>query len=183
MDQGLIPRRYAKALYEVGDERNTNDALYSIMGRLADAFAAEPELSATIANPFVADDDKRRLLVDAVYGTPDGQIDSTYVDFIALLLKNRRIDMARDIANAFVGLYRDRHHIYRVEIESAAPLSDDVRKRLTGIIEKHVGHGTMEYDYKINTALIGGFRVKVGSERIDASVLSQLNNLRIGLVR
>ncbi len=39
MDQGLIPRRYAKALYEVGEERNDNETLYGLMQRLADAFS------------------------------------------------------------------------------------------------------------------------------------------------
>ena len=36
MDQGLIPRRYAKALYEVGDKRHDNEKLYGLMQSLAD---------------------------------------------------------------------------------------------------------------------------------------------------
>lgn len=48
MDKGLI-RRYAKALYEVGDERHANDSLYAIMQTLASAFASQPLLAKTLA--------------------------------------------------------------------------------------------------------------------------------------
>ena len=58
MDQGLIPRRYAKALYEVGEERHDNEKLYDAMQALAAAFTAQPALAPTLANPFVAGSDK-----------------------------------------------------------------------------------------------------------------------------
>ena len=91
MDQGLIPRRYAKALYEVGDKRHDNEKLYGLMQSLADAFVAQPALSATLANPFVADSDKTSLLLHAVYGADIDAADTTYVDFVKLLEQNKRV--------------------------------------------------------------------------------------------
>lgn len=182
MDQGLIPRRYAKALYEVGEERLENDQLYSLMGRLAAAFAQTPGLSATVANPFVGDADKTRLLTAAVCGagaTPD----KTYEDFLRLLEKNGRMGMARDIAIAFVNLYRAKHQIYLVRICSAAPLGQQEKSRLENIIAKHIGKGTMEFDYTVDPSLIGGFTVSVNSERLDASVSNELKQLRLSLVK
>ena len=40
----------------------------------------------------------------------------------------------------------------------------------------------MEYDYRINPALIGGFTVTVNSERLDASVANTLKQLRLHLI-
>ena len=60
--------------------------------------------------------------------------------------------MAWDIARAYIDLYRSANNIYRVMVESAAPLSDKDRKRLEAIIAAHVGKGSMEYDYRINPA-------------------------------
>lgn len=181
MDKGLIPRRYAKALYEVGAGRNDNEKLYGLMQTLAASFAAEPSLAKTLANPFIAESDKTALLVSAAGGDA-AAADVTFEDFLKLLVQNRRLDIAWDIARAFIDLYRERHSIYRVVITSAAPLGDEERKRLEALVSDHIGHGTMEYDYKVNPALIGGFTVAVNSQLLDASVSNKLQQLRQHLV-
>lgn len=182
MDQGLIPRRYAKALYEVGEDRNDSGRLYELMQTLAEAFTAQPGLSATIANPYVSDGDKKKLLMAAVYGADAAGTDKTYDDFVGLLLQNRRADMAYAIARAYVDLYRTKNAIYRVDISSAAPLTEATKKRLEDVIAAHVGNGTMEYNYSVDPALIGGFTITVNSERLDASVANELKQLRLKLV-
>ena len=181
MNKGLIPRRYAKALYEVGEERKANDTIYGLMQNLCAAFAAEPKLATTIANPFVSEADKTTLLTNAA-GDTGATSDATFQDFLKLLAQNGRLDMAWDIARAFIDLYRTRHSIYRVKIVSAAPMGEAGRKRLEDVISHHIGKGTMEYDYTVDPSLIGGFTVEVNSERLDASVASKLKQLRLQLV-
>jgi len=182
MDQGLIPRRYAKALYEVGEERAANDTLYAIMGSLAKAFAGTPGLAATIANPFADKDDKTALLITAAYGAETDNVDPVFNDFLKLLNRNGRTDMACEIARAFVALYRREHAIYLVEIVSAAQMGDNERQRLQEIIRNHIGRGSFEFSYSVNPALIGGFTVTVNSERLDASVSSRLKELKLKLI-
>lgn len=65
MNEGLIPKRYAKALFKVALERGDADALYVTMDTLARSFAANPRLQETVANPFLADDKKTALLLTA----------------------------------------------------------------------------------------------------------------------
>lgn len=181
MDKGLIPRRYAKALYEVGQERKDNEKLYSLMQTLAGAFAAEPSLAKTLDNPFVSVPDKTKLLTAAA-GGDSAAADATYCDFLKLLAENGRLDMAWDIARAFIDIYRERHNIFRVRITSAAPLGEQERKRLEDIVARHIGHGTMEYEYAVDPSLIGGFTVSVDSQLLDASVATKLRQLRQHLV-
>lgn len=179
MDQGLIPRRYAKALYEVAVEKGTAADLYTVMQRLSAAFAAEPRLGETMANPFVADADKIHLIDTAA----EPGSNATFGDFTTLLRRNGRLDMARDIANAFIDLYRRQNHIYKVTVESAAPLADDVRKRITALIQQHIGNGTLECTFEVVPSLIGGFKIRLGNELLDASVATQLNNIRLELIK
>lgn len=183
MDNGLIPRRYAKALYEVGQERHDSATLYQLMLALSDAFAATDGLARTVANPFVSNADKTALLVSAVYGNNTSKADSTYVDFLKLLEANGRISYMRAIAQAYVDIYRKANDIYRVDICSAAPMSADGRARLEKLVTDHIGKGTVEFDYKVDPSLIGGFTVTVNSERLDASVQSQLKQLRLKLIQ
>lgn len=62
MNDGLIPRRYAKALYKFALEKGADKGLYRVMGTLGQSFADNQQLGELIANPFVGDDRKIALL-------------------------------------------------------------------------------------------------------------------------
>jgi len=79
MNEGLIPRRYAKALLKVAVERHDDKKLYEIMRSLCDSFVAAPELEATLANPFIDSEKKMELLATAAGA--DKSV-STFFDFI-----------------------------------------------------------------------------------------------------
>lgn len=180
MDQGLIPRRYAKALYDTALSRNEASALYGAMQTLAAAFVSEPTMGPTMANPFVTDADKERLVLAAV---PEAKDIPLMADFLTLLCRNRRLDMVRAIANAYIDLYRQCNDIYKVTVQSAAPLEPEVRQRITDLIQNHIGKGTLEINFEVDPKLIGGFKVRLGNELLDASVATRLNDIRLGLIR
>lgn len=180
MNQGLIPRRYAKALYKVASERNTAQQCYQLMKALSTSFELSQDLKDAIANPFVTDPDKVRLLETAAGATP---ADSTYNDFLRLLVSNRRIDLVGLIALAYLEVYRKANHICRVEVVSTAPLPEDVTERIKALVESHLDGGSMEYCQRINPDLIGGFTVDIDNQRLDASISTQLKELRLSLLK
>ncbi len=180
MNEGLIPRRYAKALYKVAVERGDADLLYAVMNRLSDACAAQPSLAAVVANPFVSVKDKSGLVTTAAGESSDNP---TFADFIKLLAANRRLDMIFAIAREYSALYRQEKGIYKVDVVSAAPLSDNDEKRLKDLIEKNLQGGTMEYSSRVNPDLIGGFTVTIDNRKLDASVSNELKQLRVNLLK
>ena len=180
MNEGLIPRRYAKALYKVAVERGDADLLYAVMNRLNDACAAQPSLAAVVANPFVSVKDKSGLVTTAA---GEGSDNPTFADFIKLLAANRRLDMIVAIAREYSALYRQEKGIYKVDVVSAAPLSDNDEKRLKDLIEKNLQGGTMEYSSRVNPDLIGGFTVTIDNRKLDASVSNELKQLRVNLLK
>ncbi|MCC8113606.1 MAG: F0F1 ATP synthase subunit delta [Bacteroidales bacterium] len=179
MDQGLIPRRYAKALYEVAVEHGTQLKLYDKMRLIAEACAAEPKLNETLNNPFVSDADKAQLILTAAQAdSSDKDIDS----FIGLLEANHRLGLVRDIAVAYADIYRKANKIYRVEVVAAAPMSQAEQDRLKKLIQSHLDGGTMEYTFRVDPDLIGGFVVNIENQRLDASVKNELKQLRLKLL-
>ncbi len=180
MNEGLIPRRYAKALYKVAVERGDAVKLYGIMNQLTDAAASQPQLRDAIANPFVTVEDKISLLTTAV-GASD--VNVTFSDFLKLLAQNKRLSLAIDIARDYAVLYRHERDICKVVVESASQLSADEEKRLKTLIENHLNGATMEYSSKVNPDLIGGFAVSIDNERLDASVKNELKQLRLNLLK
>ena len=179
MNEGLIPHRYAKALYKVAVERGEDRALYDLCGRLADAFAEEPTIQQTVANPFVSDADKLKLLMTAAGATDK---DHTYCDFLKLLADNRRIDFAGAVARDYRAIYRFQNNIYRVDVVSAAKLDPSEEERLKKLIENRLDGGKMEYTSSVDPSLIGGFTVNIDNRSLDASVKNQLKQLRLALL-
>lgn len=179
MNDGLIPARYAKALYLVACEKKVDMKIYTMMKVMESSFASQSALQPVLANPYVADSDKESLLMSAAGAEPS---DAVFCDFLKLLARNRRLDMARGIANAYIALYRRENKIYEVKIVSAAKLSADEESRLRDLISRHLNGGEMEMSTDVNPDLIGGFTVTVGNERIDASVSNELKQLRLNLI-
>ena len=177
MDQGLIPRRYAKALYLLAAEKGSDAEVYAAMHALVGAFAGESDLQKAIANPHVELADKEALVAAATGGS------ALVADTVKLLARNRRLDQLRQVALAYVGIYRDEHHIFRVDITSAAPLEAPEQQRIQNLVKKHLpANSTAEFSETVDPALIGGFTIAIDNELLDASVASNLKQLRLKLL-
>ncbi|MCH5326317.1 MAG: ATP synthase F1 subunit delta [Duncaniella sp.] len=180
MNQGLIPARYAKAIYEYAAERGDDKQIFTLMQTLEASFKDNPELQKVIANPFVASAEKCKLLTTASGHAAAGS--ETFGRFLGMLASNRRLDASRDIALAYLALYRRQHNIRLVTITSAAPLTAAEQERLRAIIQKRLGSAKMEYRAVVDAALIGGFTVSIDNEKLDASVANELKQLRLSLL-
>lgn len=180
MDQGLIPKRYAKALYEVAREQGNEAKLYDEMKSLDRAVASGSRLNETLENPFVSNSDKAALIYTAC---GSDSTDAPLANFVRLLEENHRLGMVRAIANAYQDIYRQDKHIYRVEVTAASKMEPKSEERLKKLILARLDGGTMEYTMKIDPSLIGGFTVNIENQRLDASVKNELKQLRLNLLR
>lgn len=65
----------------------------------------------------------------------------------------------------------------RVTIESATGLEESVSREILAELEKKYGPG-LTTDFMVNPSLLGGVRIRVGSDVWDSSVRSRLDRLR-----
>ena len=65
----------------------------------------------------------------------------------------------------------------RVTIESASGLEESVSREIVAELEKKYGRG-LTTDFMVNPSLLGGVRIRVGSDVWDSSVRSRLDRLR-----
>ncbi len=180
MNEGLIPRRYAKALYKYALEKGQDKPMYELMQQLSSTFVVDSKLQEVMNNPFISSEDKVKLL-NIASGTEKSH--TCFADFLKLLVENNRLSLIRSIALAYLTIYRKANNIYLVEVVSAAPMDKADQTRLQKLIEKHLNGGSMEYSQRVDSQLIGGFVVNIDSERLDASVQNELKQLRLNLLR
>ena len=176
MNEGLIPSRYAKALYKYAQEHHVAAPIYEEMKRLDAAFATHTELSKALSNPALSAADKVRVLSSAFGEKPDDYL----LRFVQLVIRNRRETFARAIALAYQDIYRRVNHIARVTIITAVALDKEVLDRIGDLMKKQTDK-TLEFVYEIDPS-IGGFILRVDSMQLDASVNSELKKLRLKLL-
>ncbi len=178
MSNGLIPQRYAKALYKLTEEKGTTDSVYDEMREVADAFDRNPELAKVLANPFVSRDDKAKLLESAA----GDKAEDDYRSFVRLVLDHNREEYARLMALAYRDIYRRAHGIAEATLITAAPLGQTETDKIKSIVAKAYPSLKLEWKEKTDPDLIGGFVVDVDGYRLDASVRNELEQLRLKLI-
>ncbi len=179
MDNGLIPHRYAKALYKYALEKGNTKELYDLTKKVIEAFESNPDLQKVLSNPFVKNEDKEKLLLSAA--GPEANED--YARFVKLIIGHQRTDFAYAMMLAYRDLYRKENHISRAVITTATRLNDDLMKKLHDIVVNSFKGSVIEFSEFVNPDLIGGFVIDVDSVRMDASVSNELEQLRQTLLR
>lgn len=178
MDNGLIPHRYAKALYKFALEHDNAKAVYDEMKVVVASFQANPKLQQVLANPFVSREDKATLLKEAA----GAKVENDYLGFIKLILEMNREEFAYRMALAYRDIYRKVNRISQVKITTAVKLSDAEMKKLDDLVAKAFPDSTLETTSAVDPDIIGGFVIDVDDARMDASISNEIEQLRIKLL-
>lgn len=178
MDNGLIPRRYAKALYKFAKEHGSTEKVYEEMKTVIEAFVSNPDLQKTLSNPFVSAADKQNLLRMAA----GEKVENDFLGFVKLILEQHREDYAYAMALAYRDIYRLENKISQVRIATAAELPSADVERMKAMIVRAFPGRKLEYTQVVDPALIGGFVIDVDDSRMDASLSNELEQLRINLL-
>jgi F-type H+-transporting ATPase subunit delta len=106
----------------------------------------------------------------------DGRLDEQRAQFMTekLLGLKRRGHIA--LIKEFQRLLKLDRAGHTAEIQSAEVLSDDARRRVQAALEESYGTGIIT-SFSHDPALIGGMRIKVGSDVYDGSIQSRLSSL------
>ncbi|MCH5329098.1 MAG: F0F1 ATP synthase subunit delta [Coprobacter sp.] len=177
MNEGLVSRRYAKSLLKYAQDRRTAEQMYKKMKVLEESFVTHPDLEKSLHNPVLSVQDKENLLLAAV-GTAAGE---DFLRFIRLVIKNRRESFMRSIGLMYQKLYRELNHISLAQITTAVPVGGEILDKIKQLISRQAGQ-TVEYTYRIDPSIIGGFVLKIDSMQLDASVDKELKLLRLKLL-
>lgn len=179
MSEGLIPQRYAKALYKLAEERHNSGVVYEEMKTLAESFVENPGLQKVLSNPFVKREDKAKLLITAA----GDNVEADYRSFVDLILDRKRCEYARLMALAYCKLYRKENDMAIARIITAVPLGDDQMAKLRSLVADAFPNLKLEFSCSVDSELIGGFVIDVDGQRLDASISNEIEQLRLNLLR
>jgi F-type H+-transporting ATPase subunit delta len=166
-----VARSYGKALFELATERNQVDAIGRELDAIAAQFAAEPQLHAFFARPWVTSAAKRNVALEL---STRLQVSKLTQDFLALVAAHRRADHLEAIVAAYRELQDEAAGRVRARVRTAVPLTDADRSALASRLSQALGGKQVVLEEVADRELLGGFVAEVGSLLVDASLDGQL---------
>ncbi|MGQ0665278.1 MAG: F0F1 ATP synthase subunit delta [Pseudomonadota bacterium] len=169
--------RYATALYELAEDARALDAVAGDLGRLKGLVANSPELRRLIASPLLSRDAQAKAMAAVI---ERAEVSDLVRRLVGTLARNRRLFALVGIIDAFLAMLAARRGEVKAEVASAAPLSAAQAEAVADALKGAVGR-KVAIDLKVDPALLGGLKVKVGSRLVDDSLGAKLQKLRLAM--
>lgn len=177
MNQGIISYRYAKALFSLGEEKGQLETLREDLEGLAPYVAIGSELSKVMDSPVIKQQVKKEVL-QALFAD---KVSEATMNFLHMLVHNRREGMLRDIIRRFVAFYEEKFGIIRAHLTTSVGIdtADEaaIQTKLEAMFKSKI-----RMESSVDKSLLGGFIIRVGDTQYDASLRRGLERVRTRMV-
>ncbi len=170
MSSAAVARRYAQAL--IGAKGGDEVAVRRSFSDLMAAYRENDPLRQAIANPRIAIADKERVLRRLLPDAPP-----VLESFLRLVLTRRRESEIAAIYEEYCRLSDEREGEAEAVVETTVPIGDADLERLRKVLEKRFSR-RLRLTPRVDPALLGGVRVRVGDQLLDDTVRSRLTSIR-----
>lgn len=174
MNNPRLAGRYAKSLLDLAAERNNLELVFADIKFLRSLAKSNKDLVAVLNSPVIGSEKKEKIL-EAIL-KPSVQ-PLTY-SFLLLLLRKTRESNLFEIVRAFIEQYNKLKGIHLVKITTAAPISEELKNSIVSKVKTDAGVEHIELESVVNEAIIGGFKLEMEGNLVDASVLRDLRDVK-----
>jgi F-type H+-transporting ATPase subunit delta len=165
-------RTYARSLFEAAKEKNRLERVHDELADFVAMVEQLPELKSVLESPELDPRAKASLLEQVL-----GDADELVRNFLLLLAQKGRSGEVAEIAREFEELVAREQGILDVELTTAVELSEQDFDQLVDRIGKASGR-KVRASRAVDSSLVGGLVLEVGSRRLDASIRGRLDRLR-----
>ena len=171
--QASLAGRYALALFELAREEKQIETVSASLAGVRAALHESPELRQLTTSPLVGRDEAVRA-VSAVAAAM--KLDPLTANFLGVLAQNRRLGQLGNAIRAFNTLAARHRGEITAEVTSAHALDDGQVDAIRQNLRARMGRD-IAIEMDVDPAILGGLVVRIGSQMIDGSIRTKLNNL------
>jgi len=174
MLSGSLARRYAKAVFQIGQEQNGLDKIAGDLRSFAHAMRDSAELASALSSPAIPRTDRKKII--------DGLLQrigvvSTTRNLMYLLLDGERLASLPMIVRELDKMIEAKAGRVSAEVVSARPLEPAQLSELVAVLEKLSGK-KVSVSKREDPELLGGVVAKVGDTVYDGSLRTELQRMR-----
>lgn len=174
MKQTILAKRYAKAIFTIGQDQDKYEEYHEVLQGVATLYNETPEVSDALTNPLYPMDVKEKVMTDVVASMG---VDEVMGNFLNLLVQKKRAEILPEIADAYKTMVDEAKNISHGNVISAVELSDELKQNIQTVLEKLTGK-KVELTTSVDPSIIGGMVAKVGDLVLDGSIKTQLAGLK-----
>lgn len=171
-----LARIYAGALFEEAERAGGQATIESTLAELEDILAMareDAQFSEFLTSQILAPDNRRDSL-RVIFG---GKVSDLTLNFLLVLNDKARLDHLGAIAAAYDERLQDRFGRVEVDVYTAAPIDNAQASAIEGRLRDVLGKEPVLHRY-VDEAMLGGLRLRIGDQLVDASVATQLRRMR-----
>ena len=174
-----VGARYAQALFDLANDQKQVAAVEADLNSLKAALADSKDLRTLVHSPTFSAEDKAKGLAGIAV---KAKFNPTTRKFLGLLAANGRAAALPDVITAFAKLSAAARGAVSAEVVTAVALTAAQTKGVAAALRQSLGKDP-EITTRVDPAILGGIKVKVGSRLFDASLKSKLDSLKFALKR
>ena len=165
--------RYASALFDLARDQRQIESVGNSLDALSQALLDSRDFAELVESPLVSRDEAGKAFAAVA---PQLNLDPITTNFLGVLAKNRRLGQLGNVIRAYRRLAAEHRGEATAEVVTARPLADNQLAELRQQLRTRAGRD-VNIDATVDPSILGGIVVKLGSQRIDASIRTKLNRL------
>jgi len=172
-----VAERYAGSLFELARQGNSVTRVEADLARFEALLDGSDDLKRLISSPVFSAGDQ----LHAISAIADkAKITGLVGNFLRVVAKNRRLFAVPGMIRAFRRIAAEQRGEIAGEVVSAHKLTPAQENQLKATLKSIAGKDVM-ISTSVDSSLLGGMIVKIGSRQIDTSLRTKLNSLKLAL--
>ncbi|QTL96870.1 F0F1 ATP synthase subunit delta [Iocasia frigidifontis] len=167
-----VALKYSKALFELGKEKDSLLLFQKELNQVWDLIENNGEFRQAFFHKRILPTDKKAIIKELF----TGETSEYTLNFINLLIDNRREENIESIIDNFKTLVNREEAIVEVEVITAVELGDDLEAQLKDKLNQLLDYEVVVYP-KTDPKIIGGMVLKFNDFIVDGSIKRGLTKL------
>ena len=169
----VIANRYIQALFSLPKSEEENKNLEKSLKEVAETFKTNEEFRKVLQDPRINSNVKVEIIKEIFKDNKQ----TSFIKFLALLIKEGRINCIQEIAEGYEQINSDRKKELKMKIIVASPIDEKQTKTIIEKFKMMYKAQTIEHEVIIDESLLGGVKIMVGNKIYDGSVATQLEQM------
>lgn len=169
-----VANRYAKALLGLAEESNMSDQTFEDMQLIFNALDQSKDLQTVLKSPIVRISKKLNI----VKGVFETKISDLTLHYLSIITRKKRASLIMPISYEYLKIHRDNLDIELVTLITSSKEDQDLLDKAERIALEITSRSKIEFNHIVDPDIVGGFILKIGDMRYDASIKRKLSQIK-----
>ena len=168
-----VHKVYARALVELALEQGLLDEVAGEMAQLEEVIGRVPKIALLMGAPTLTTE-QRQAILEKVFKS---RVSALTYQFFVVLNRKGQLGEAPGTILAFRDVYAEQYGVVEVDAYVAKSIDKARKEAIESMVGGILGRQVAVHVY-VEPELIGGIRLRVGDQLIDATVVSRLQRMK-----